>query len=78
MKRKYITVALLAAGILLIVGAVFFAAVSAGNKDIIGGADLPTISFVFFRGKGGAYGIAALSGLFCILSAIVLTWKTRR
>lgn len=78
MKRKYITVALLAAGVLLIVGAILLAVVSAGNQDIIGDADLPTISFVFFRGKGGAYGIAALSGLFSILSAIVLTWKARR
>lgn len=62
MKKKYIVIALLALGILLLCGSVVLAAIAAGNKNIIGGADFPTFCFVFFHEKGGSVFFAGIVG----------------
>ncbi len=71
MKKKYIVIALLALGILLLCGSVVLAAIAAGNKNIIGGADFTTFCFVFFHEKGGLYSSLALLGVAAIFTAVI-------
>ena len=47
MKKKYIVIALLSTGIILLCISIILAIIATGNKNIIGGADLPTFLFVF-------------------------------
>ncbi len=79
MKRKYTALALLLAGCVLLGVSLVLSIITVANKNIIGGADLPTFIFVFFQEHGGAYFALALSGVLCVLAAcIILVRKEKR
>jgi hypothetical protein len=65
--------------ILLLCVSVIGAAMEANRQSVIGGADLPTYLFVFFRQHSGIYSLLSLGGLVCILVAVILrTVKNKR
>jgi len=79
MKKKTIATLCLIVGILLICVSVIGAVVDTNRKNMIGGADLPTYLFVFFRQHSGIYSLLSLGGLVCILVAVILrTVKNKR
>lgn len=78
MKKKY-GIALLIAGVVLICLSVLLAIIATANKDIIGGADLPTFFYVFFSEHRGLYSFLAVFGvLFVAASAILSRIKEKR
>jgi len=72
MKKKTIATLCLIVGILLICVSVMGAVVEINRQSIIGGADLPTFRFVFFRQHSGIYSLLSLDGIVCILVAVIL------
>jgi hypothetical protein len=72
MKKKTIATLCLIVGILLICVSVIGAVVEINHQGIVGGADLPTYLFVFFRQHSGIYSLLSLGGLVCILVAVIL------
>ena len=79
MKKKYIVIALLSTGIILLCISIILAIIATGNKNIIGGADLPTFLFVFTCEKNGLYSTLANWGIFgIIVSTIVAMVKKRK
>ena len=77
--KKTIATFCLIVGILLICVSVMGAVVETNHKNIIGGADLPTYLFVFFRQHSGIYLLLSLGGIVCILGAVILrTVKNKR
>lgn len=77
MKRKFVLISLVAAATLLVCASLILTILSASGKSIIGGADLPTLTFVFFRESGGVYFLLALLGVFCFLTACVIGMKKK-
>lgn len=71
-KRSIMAAVLLGIGVALLCGAVMSALIATGNRDIIGGADVHTLLFVFFRDHGGCRAVIALVGLLSAVAAIVL------
>ena len=79
MKKRIFLLTLLIIGVSLILIALISAAVKTADKDIIGGADLPTYIFVVSRGNGGVYAALILLGLAAVIGAVVtLVVKKKR
>ena len=79
MKKNPIVIALFIAGIVLICLSVVLAVVATANKNIIGGADWPTFTYVFFYERRGLYSTLAFGGLIAIVvSAVMGMWKKKR
>lgn len=79
MKKKHIVVSLLTIGVVLLCLSIVLAMIATGNKNIIGGADLPTFLFVFYYEKRGLYSTLAFLGIAAsIASAIVGGVKKRK
>ena len=72
MKKKHIVILLLAIGLVLLLTSVILAGIETGNKNIIGGADLPTFVLVFHHEKGGIYYNLASLGVCSIIASIVV------
>ena len=72
MKKTHVALILLIVGILLLCLSVIPAALSTAQKDVIGGADLPTFLFVFSREHGGLYSILALLGVAAVVTAVLM------
>lgn len=71
MKKNYIAVSLLAVGVILLCISVFLTIMEAGNRNIIGGADINTFLFVFFRDKNGLYSALAFLGICSVIASVV-------
>ncbi len=78
MKRKYIITALLVIGILLILTSIILAVIATSGIDIIGGADLPTFTFVFTREKNGLYSKLANCGIISVVASVLVSIVTKR
>ena len=79
MKKKHVVVSLLTIGVVLLCLSIILAMIATGNKNIIGGADLPTFLFVFYHEKRGLYSTLAFLGIAAIIaSAIVGGVKKRK
>ncbi len=72
MKKKHIAFLLLAIGAALILLSIILLIIETGNKDIIGGADLPTSIFVISHDKSGMYSKLSFLGVVIIIIAIVI------
>ena len=72
MKKKHIVVSLLTIGVVLLSLSVILAMIATGNKNIIGGADLPTFLFVFYYEKRGLYSTLAFFGIAAIIASAVV------
>lgn len=72
MKKTYLVIGLLTAGLLLLAASLILTAVAAADLDIIGGTGLPTYLHLFLRDRGGLYAGLALVGVgFCVGAAVV-------
>ena len=74
MRTKWLTYALVAAGLLFLCLSLTLSLVATAEKDIIGGAGWPTFSLVFFRENGGVYFLMALAGAASLIAALVLSF----
>ena len=72
MKKKHIIFLLLTIGVVLVCISVILAIIATGDKNIIGGSDLPTFLFVFFREKRGLYSALAFLGFCAIIASVVV------
>lgn len=72
MKRKFVATLLLVLGIILICVAVVLSVISASDKDVIGGADLYTLVFVFFQQHSGIYFLLAAFGIISIVVSVII------
>lgn len=72
MKKKHIVILLLIIGVILLGVSVVLTVISAGNRNIIGGADFPTYCFVFFHEKGGLHSALAFCGIVSIIISVVI------
>ena len=72
MKKKY-SIALLFVGVVLICPSVILTISAASKKNIIGGADWPTFSLVFFSEYRGLYCYLALFGVLLVVASAVLS-----
>lgn len=72
MKKKHIAITLLIIGITLICLSIVLAVIATGNKSIIGGADIPTLCFVFFYEHRGLYSTLAFFGVVAIVTSAVV------
>ena len=79
MKKKIFSIAFLIFGIVLVCLS-FILTVSAFTQvDIIGGADLSTLLFVFFRQNGGIHAALSFAGMvFILISAVICFIKTKK
>ena len=71
MKKKHISAILLIIGIILFFVPIVLAVIETGNKNIIGGADLPTFVFVFFRQNKGLYSTLAFCGIISLVASVI-------
>ena len=72
MRKKPILIGLFAGGLILFGLSVLLAIVAVGQMHIIGGADLPTFLFVFFRAENGLYVTLAAIGMIVVLVSVGL------
>lgn len=72
MKKKHIVILLLAIGLVLLLTSVILAFMEASKIDVIGGAGLPTLWFVFCSAKNGLYYNLAFLGVCTIIASIVV------
>lgn len=72
MKKKHIVILLLAIGLVLLLTSVILTFMEASKIDVIGGAGLPTLWFVFCSAKNGLYYNLAFLGVCTIIASIVV------
>ena len=72
MKRKNIKLVLCIAGIGLLTTSIVLTVVAMATADIIGGAGLPTLMFIFLNKNDGLQFILALLGLLLIVTSIFI------
>ena len=79
MKKKPVVIGLAILGLVLLVASAVLtaaafnrAATNAADVGIIGGADSPTLTFVFFRTSGGLYAILALLGVLMLAASLIV------
>ena len=78
MNRKHISVILLVIGSILICLSIILAIFATDSKDIIGGADISTFVFVYFRESNGLNSAIALCGIISLsISLMVKLRKTK-
>ena len=75
MKKKYITIPLIAMGVTLAGLSIILATASTANTNIIGGADFPTFLYIFFHRNGGLYSTLAFYGITVIIAAVIAGCK---
>ena len=78
MNKKHISTILLVTGILLLCFSIVLAVIATGNKNIIGGADLPTFVFVFFRENNGLYSTLAFCGIVSLVASAIVRLQKRK
>lgn len=78
MKKNRIVIALFIVGIVLICLSFVLAVVATANKNIIGGADWPTFTYVFFYDKRGMYSTLAFCGVIAIIVAVVVGLRKKK
>ena len=76
MKKKPIVIA--AIGIVLVCLSLILAAIATANKNIIGGADLPTFTYVFFYENRGMYSTLAFCGVVSIIVSVVVGLRKKK
>ena len=72
MKKKIFSITFLILGIVLIVLSIILTIIACTQVNIIGGAGLPTLLFIFLRQNGGAYAALSFMGLVFILISVVI------
>ena len=79
MKKKLIACLFLLGGIILLCLSVILTIIACTQVDVIGGADLPTLLFIFFRQNGGVYSALSLAGVVSLLiSAMIFLIKKKK
>ncbi|MBQ4563246.1 MAG: hypothetical protein IJA58_02055 [Lachnospiraceae bacterium] len=78
MKKKPIVITLLIVGIALVCLSLILAVVATANKDIIGGADWPTFTYVFFYENRGMYSTLACCGVISVIVAAVVGVRKKK
>ena len=78
MNRKHIATVLFVMGFVLLCLSIVFAVIATGNKNIIGGADLPTFVFVFFRENNGLYSTLAFCGIVSLVASAIVRLQKRK
>ena len=78
MKRKYLIIALLVSGLLLVGVSLILVFHATANTKLIGGAGFSTFKFVFRCAKGGLYYNLFFCGVLSILISIVLAVAKKR
>ena len=78
MKKNPIVIALFTAGIVLICLSVVLAVVATAGKNVIGGADWPTFTYVFFYERRGLYSALAFGGVIAIVVPVVMGWREKK
>lgn len=76
--KKLIAIMLLVVGIILILAAFALAAVSAADKNIIGGAGMHILIFTFLYENSGLYFIIAFFGASSVLASIILKFINKK
>jgi hypothetical protein len=69
-NKKIIVASLALAGTLLIIVSLVLTIISASQKSIIGGADFPTLIYIFMYENGGIRFYTAFLGVSSILSSL--------
>ena len=79
MKKKHLVMVLSVFGVLLLIAAMVLTAIaftrvanSSDSVGIIGGADTPSLAYVFFRANGGRHAILALLGVLTLAAALIV------
>ena len=70
--KKAIVIALLTLGVLLFAVPLVLAVIATVNTSVIGGADLATFNYHFFKANGGLYFLLSLTGIASLLSGTVI------
>ena len=78
MKKKPIVIALFIVGLVFVCLSIALAFIATANKNIIGGADLPTFTYVFFYENRGLYSTLADCGVIAIVVSVVMGLKKKR
>ena len=65
-------------GLLLLILSVVLALLEANTKSIIGGTDLPTFTFVFFKGHDGTFLWLAIIGIVFCVTGHMMSMKINR
>ena len=79
MKKKIFSITFLVLGIVLIGLSGILTVIACTQVNIIGGADLSTLLFIFFRKSGGAYVGLFFAGLVSLLiSAVICLIKKKK
>lgn len=78
MKKKYIAIMLLVIGTILICLSIVLAIIVAMNKDVIGGADLPTVLFVLRHENKGVYLYLHLCGIISLIASAIIALKAKK
>ena len=78
MKKKPIVIALFIVGLVFICLSIALAFIATANKNIIGGADLPTFTYVFFYENRGLDSTLAYCGVIAIVVSVVMGLKKKR
>lgn len=78
MKKKPIVIALFIVGLVLICLSVALAVIATANKNIIGGADLPTFTYVFFYENRSMYSTLAFCGVVSIIVSVVVGLRKKK
>ena len=78
MKKKYIVIILFIVGAVLVCLPLVLAVIETANKDIIGGADIYTFNYVFFRENRGIHSILTICGMIFIIVSVVMRSQRRK
>jgi hypothetical protein len=77
-KKKILSIAFLVFGIVLVCLSFILTVSACTQVDIIGGADLSTLLFVFFRQSGGIHAALSFAGLVSILISAVICFIKKK
>ena len=79
MKKKIFSITFLILGIVLIGLSIILTIIACSQANIIGGAGLPTLLFIFLRQNGGVYSALSLAGVvFLLISAMIFVIKKKK
>lgn len=70
--KKIIVITLLVLGVLLFAIPLVLAVIATANTSVIGGADLTTFSYHFFKANGGLYFLLSLTGIASLLAGTIV------
>ena len=78
MKKKHIAIIFLCLGIVLVCLSIVLAIIVAMNKDIIGGADLPTVLLVLRHENKGVYFYLHICGIISLIVSAIIALKAKK